>query len=249
MVSKGNLESVAQRIAAIASPAYGYIAGGAPSRGTVVSRLDLASDTTTTTPKGNLATTTDKSAGVGTKDYGYIGGGNEPAGYTLTQRIDYSNDTATTSPKGYLTVGRALLGATGNTSYGYFAAGWSQGASPHPKQSVVDRIDYSSDTTNASPKGNLTAIKYGVGATGNASYGYVGGGNPGPMSNLDRIDYSNDTAAALAKGPLAAAMRYMSSTGNQSYGYWLDGHGPPPVSTICRIDYSCLLYTSPSPRD
>jgi hypothetical protein len=42
-----------------------------------------------------------------------------------------------------------------------------------------------------------------MGATGNASFGYFGGGGaPGPKSLIDRIDYSNDTATASTKGPL-----------------------------------------------
>jgi hypothetical protein len=39
-------------------------------------------------------------------------------------------------------------------------------------------------------------------ATGNSSFGYFGGGFPGPRSTVDRIDYSNDTATASPKGIL-----------------------------------------------
>ena len=71
--------------------------------------------------------------------------------------------------------------------------------------SIVDRIDYSNDTATASPKGPLSLARHGLAATGNASYGYWGGGmiNPGTCmySTVDRIDYSNDTPTASPKGP------------------------------------------------
>ena len=41
-------------------------------------------------------------------------------------------------------------------------------------------------------------------ATGNASFGYFGGGDPGAISRIDRIDYSNDTATASPKGELSS---------------------------------------------
>ena len=66
---------------------------------------------------------------------------------------------------------------------------------------TVDRIDYSNDTATASPKGPLSAGRYGLAATGNSSYGYFGGGrlaypSATVLTTVDRIDYSNDTATA-----------------------------------------------------
>jgi hypothetical protein len=54
-------------------------------------------------------------------------------------------------------------------------------------------------------------LDIGLAATGNSSFGYFGGGFPGPVSTVDRIDYSNDTATASPKGPLSLA-RYMVSS-------------------------------------
>ena len=45
-----------------------------------------------------------------------------------------------------------------------------------PNTSTVDRIDYSNDTTAMSPKGPLSSARGSMGATGNASFGYFGGG-------------------------------------------------------------------------
>ena len=73
-------------------------------------------------------------------------------------------------------------------------------------------------------------------ATGNASYGYFGGGYTS-YSTVDRIDYSNDTATASPKGPLSIGKGRLAATGSASYGYF-SGGTPGAVSTIQRIDYS-----------
>ena len=98
--------------------------------------------------------------------------------------------------------------------------GYFGGGAPSP-YSTVDRIDYSNDTATASPKGPLSLVREYLGATGNSDFGYFGGGSAPTRSTVDRIDYSNDTATAEVKGPLSVAREYIT----------------------------CLLYTSPSPRD
>ena len=92
------------------------------------------------------------------------------------------------------------MGATGNASYGYWGGGYDGS-----EISSVDRFDYSSDTSTASPKGPLTAAKRYHGATGDTSYGYWCGGlvSISYYSYVDRVDYSNDTATASPKGPLS----------------------------------------------
>ena len=53
------------------------------------------------------------------------------------------------------------------------------GGSPPAGKSTVDRIDYTSDTSAAAPKGNLSVGKRKHVSTGNKSFGYfVGGTNP-----------------------------------------------------------------------
>ena len=127
--------------------------------------------------------------------------------------------------------------ATPNT--GYFGGG-----EPGPK-SIVDRIDYSNDTATASSKGPLTLAKSSLAATGNASFGYYGGGlrlqsiSPSRLSSVDRVDYLNDTATASPKGPLTASKYSAVATGNNDFGYFGGGTpGPNGMSTVDRIDYS-----------
>ena len=115
--------------------------------------------------------------------------------------------------------------------FGYFGGGTTNG-------STVDRIDYSSDTGTASVKGPLSSARQNLAATGNASFGYFGGGQSPIVSTVDRIDYSNDTATAAVKGPLSVATRYgAGTTGNTSFGYFAGGTGGP-LSSVDRIDYS-----------
>ena len=59
-------------------------------------------------------------------------------------------------------------------------------------------------------------------ATGNADFGYFGGGMP-RISTVDRIDYSNDTATAAAKGPLTDEKNGLRATGNADFGYFAGG--------------------------
>ena len=174
-------------------------------------------------------------SGTGNGNFGYLGGGS-PSTSTV-DRIDYNNDTATASPRGPLSSARNGLGSAGNSDFGYFAGG--KRPSPTTSYSTVDRVDYSNDTATAVAKGPLRAVRYqGLAGTGNANFGYFGGGDQGSggTTEVERIDYSNDTATALARGPLSAGRSYISATGNADFGYF--GGGQPSRSIVDRIDYS-----------
>jgi len=105
----------------------------------------------------------------------------------------------------------------------------------------MDRLDYSSDTSTMTAKGPLTVARYGMGATGNADYGYFGAGGNTYSSLVDRLDYSSDSTTCVAKGPLTSAKYYVGATGSSSYGYWGGGRQSSPtagVTKIDRVDYS-----------
>jgi hypothetical protein len=86
-------------------------------------------------------------------------------------------------------------------------------------------------------------------ATGNANYGWFGGGNAGSgTSRVDRIDFANDSpTAAVARGPLSLARYNLAATGNAYYG-WFSGDRLGSSSTIDRIDFSNDSPTAASPR-
>ena len=236
---KGPLNAAVSHSASTGNISYGYWCGGqAPGTSSAVDRVDYSNDTPTATAKGPLSVVRKWAGATGSSSYGYIGGGNTGSDVSSVDRIDYSSDTSTAAPKGPLTVARRWASATGNTSYGWFAGG-EPAPAPAFEYSIVDRIDYSNDTATASPKGNLDRVAYGTGATGNADYGYIGGGNDNTeKSFVSRIDYSNDTSTAVAKGPLTSAKKYPAGTGSTTHGYFAGGKGVPARSTIDRVDYS-----------
>ena len=113
--------------------------------------------------------------------------------------------------------------------------------------SSVDRLDFSNDTTAASPKGNASFATAALQSVANASYGYITGGytdHPpaGRSSSINRLDFANDTAALTVTGitpsdTLNGTGIYLGwGVGNASYGYW--GGNYPGSSRIFRLDYS-----------
>ena len=231
-------------------PAMGYTLGGAlPYNFSDVQRLDYSNDTATATTKGPLTAGTSYQAGVSSRDHGYSMGGTTGTSSntksTKVDRIDYSNDTATAASKGPLNVGayRCYAGV-GNKDYGYHPGGDS--AQGSPRSTHVQRIEYASDTSTATPKGNLASARYLHSGTGNLSYGYAAIGGSSPFQNnsvVQRIEYANDTATAVIKGNLNQGARKATSTGNASYGY-VGGGTNPDLSQITRIDYANDTATS-----
>ena len=231
-------------------PAMGYTLGGAlPYNFSDVQRLDYSSDTATATTKGPLTAGTSYQAGVSSRDHGYSMGGTTGTSNntksTKVDRIDYSNDTATAASKGPLNVGayRCYAGV-GNKDYGYHPGGDS--AQGTPFSTHIQRIEYASDTSTATPKGNLASARYLHSGTGNLSYGYAAIGGSSPFQNnsvVQRIEYANDTATAVIKGNLNQGARKATSTGNASYGY-VGGGTNPDLSQITRIDYANDTATS-----
>ena len=180
---------------------------------------------------------------VSNDNYGYTAGGANGAtnNRSIISRMDFSNDFVNMDDRAELTLARRGLSGVGNQSYAWFGGGngtspGTPGSSRYSSDtsfSTVDRLDYSSDTTNASPKGPLSGSRGYVSATGNANYGYFGGGCApnvdNSLSSIDRVDYSNDTVTASPKGPLTASIWGTAATGNQVFGYWSGGVGNQPV--------------------
>ena len=137
---------------------------------------------------------------------------------------------------------RRELAATSSTSFGYFGGGGNPSISVNI--STVDRIDYSNDTADTVAKGPLNVGRRLFAATGNASFGYFGGGlnpttSPSRLSSVDRVEYANDTATASPKGPLSAGRYSLASTGNQNFGYFAGGY--PGTCRLCFNSRPCRL--------
>ena len=235
---KGNLSSAKGWGEATGNTSYAYVGGGNPD-GTKVDRVDYASDTSTASPKGNLSQARYYLSAAGNTSYGWWAGGAVGGGEGSTiDRKDYASDTTTNSVRGTLTVAKRLYASgTGNLSYGYFSGGATTNSGGYV--STVERVEYSNDSSTASPKGPLTSATGYSSATGNSDYGYVGGGSPASTPNrstIDRIDFGNDTATTLARSNLPYSGGYGTATGSSNFGYWIGSSSNK--SQVNRLDYS-----------
>jgi len=122
--------------------------------------------------------------------------------------------------------------------YGYFGGGTIPGVDVTP---IVNRIDYSNDTSIASVRGPLTSSRgYYPGSAGNSNFGYFSGGytfGAGDRSTIDRVNYSNDNIQASSRGILSLARRFLSATGNSNFGYFGGGYRSGARSVVDRVDY------------
>jgi hypothetical protein len=247
---RGSLTTTLGAIGATGNSNYGWFGGGVAPVPTFppfiyadVNRIDFSNDSVTASLRGPLSLERCSLGATGNSNYGWFGGGytNFPtiSGLSRVDRINFANDSVSALVKGSLNApaGRFGMGATGNSNYGWFGGG---GISTPAYVSTVDRIDFSNDSTTASPRGLLTAARYGVAATGNSNYGWFGGGGsstPAYVSTVDRIDFSNDSTTASPRGPLSLAREGLAATGNSNYG-WFGGGQAPITSRVDRIDFS-----------
>jgi len=217
-------------------------------------RIDFDNDTAATSPKGNDINSTRNAASVGNQNYGYISGGNTSAqnlGFVYTsyiKRLDYSNDTINTSSPGANLKGEYWR-QTGvsNTNYGWFIGGsWYNpgiGSEILTGSSTVNRLNFSSDTSNPIPRGSLPDSRDLASASGNQNYGWVFGGynqglSPSSVSLTHRIDYSNDGYSLSPKSDIPIAVQSAAATGTKDKGYLMGGYdGTNNRNQILKYDY------------
>jgi len=246
---RGVLSSSLAESAATGNSNYGWFGGGStPTSVSRVDRIDFSNDSSTASVRGPLSLARFDLAATGNSNYGWFGGGFIPSSTRLSRvdRINFANDSATASVRGPLSLERFHLAATGNSNYGWFGGGYNPALGGYPNNiiSTVDRIDFSNDSSTASPRGPLSSSRYGLAATGNSNYGWFGGYSA--SSRIDRIDFSNDSTTASPRGVLSSTRRYVAATGNSNYGWW-GGGNPAPYSTVDRINFSNDTGTA-SPR-
>ena len=202
----------------------GYNAGGSGT--TSVFRIEYFNDTATAVQKGSLVPSTFliNATATGNRDFGYWQG-QSPGGLIPVCRLDYSSDTTNAVAKAATTSAKYNVAATGNRNFGYFGGGYRTSPTPASPISSMDRLDYSSDTVAMAPKGPLVTARTVSAATGDANFGYFGGGEtPSELSSVDRVDYSNDTATAVTKGPLSVARGQLGATSSH--------HGALPTTAV-----------------
>jgi hypothetical protein len=218
---RGPLSLGRQRLSAVSNQNFGYFAGGDPVS-SLIERLDYSNDTIVASRVSNFSQSISRFGATGNSNFGYFGGG-IPGPLSTTDRINYSNDTAVASIRGPLSSAKSSLAATSPLAYGgapiYFT-------NPLPEVLQKQIIFNDANTLDLPFKRVL------------GSYGYFGGGTPGPVSRVDRIDYSNDTGTISVRGSLSIQKFRLSAIGNSNFGYFGAGQDTGVFTTVDRIDYS-----------
>ena len=249
-IARGPLSAVKYGAAATGNSNFGWFGGGtvpgSPSSRSTVDRIDFSNDSATASPRGPLNAARYFHTATGNFNYGWWGGGGASGGKTFIERIDFSNDSGTASLRGSIITPRSQSTATGNSNYGWFGGGSGSipGVAPFAAMTLVDRIDFSNDSTTASPRGPLSLARSALSATGNSNYGWFGGGFPG-TSTVDRIDFANDSTSASVRGTLIDVRYNQAATGNSNYGWFGGGTAPGgTIGQVNRIDFSNDLATA-----
>ena len=167
---------------------------------------------------------------------GYYGGGH-PGSRSTMDKLTYADDTTVAVPGGALSAGRYGLAATGSQTAGYFSGGFANSVTPH---STTDRITYSTDTTARVPGADLSiGIRYYLGATGNITAGYYGGGQPASKSTMEKLTYSSETFAEIPSGALSSGRGKPGAVSNSTHGYFGGGMDYPSYfSTMDKFAFS-----------
>jgi len=262
---RGPLTRAVDGAAAVSNASYGWFSGGtingAPSlaASSRIDRIDFANDSPTTAiARSRLSDGRVFAGGVSNAAYGWFGSGGANYGpapngefQSNIDRLDFANDSVAASIRGPLTISTNSRAATGNTNYGWFAGGSvaGPGTPAYISTTSVERIDYANDLVSSTRRGNLAVGRGDPAATGNADYGWFGGGyssTPSPFvtnlkSRIDRITYSNDSpAAASPRSPLSFARHSHSASGNAAYGWFSGGYtsSGARVSSVDRMEYT-----------
>ena len=238
---------------------YGYFAGGLISPPIIrfddIFRLQFSNETVSTL----TAVLNNNISGTYTTQcpqYGYIAGGNRnyfPDIYDSNiQRLDFSNETVQLiSNKIFGEFGYG--GYSSSNTYGYMFCGINDlpGSST---TSTMSRINFSNETVATVSPFSFSGYGMKRGLSGGQSqrpkgsrtYGYFGGGSPGPtrVSTIDRLDFSNETLSAPGNN-LSQARNRLATVSSSSYGYFGGGFAPPNVNTIDRLDFSNETTSAP----
>lgn len=273
---------------------YGYFGGGynvtAPIRRSVISRLDLTTEVSTTIPQ-TLTSDRSNMAGAPGTTYGYYMGGFNPtpAQVCTIDRLDFSSEvvssaasqlltarggnislTSPASDRVYTTGGNnptptnictierfdlttevstnipavtSLTGQYASAIDGIFGGIFFGGQiTPTTFSCRIERISYASETISTYTAG-MPAERYNSATTGNAMFGFVGGGNVpvAAITNvINRVDLITDTTITSPANTLQQTRRGNIGVSNWAFGYYAGGSTPPNIylSNIDRLDFT-----------
>jgi hypothetical protein len=266
---RGPLSATGYTGAAVGNNNYAWSTFGGVSGNSLIDRIDYSNDNTVSTTRTTLTDSSRFTLGSTTNNnYGWFAGGRPGTVapfFSKIERMDYSNDSSIPIIRGPLTLSKQDLASTGNANYGWFVGGTLFPGVPVTTLQIssVDRIDYSNDTTTASARGNLSAARTQIRGTGNANYGWFGGGYgfPSGFSTVFRIDYSNDSPTSSSPRGLLSSNRsasqgvsnYVAQTtnkvaqyaygssvvgtsGSRTYGWFAGGSNPATPAVFSQVD-------------
>ena len=261
-----------------------------------VFRITYANDETSALSRAAISPASQRwRATAANKNYAYTSGGflsssvsypgaSAPA-VSTTDRLDFSNDSGSLTSKGPLSIPRMKFSSISNDSYGWYLGGsefvyWITSPPPNPAQtqtqsqtttfySIVDRLNFSSDTTTAVVRGPLNGNKSFSATSKNTDYGWISAGvsahsfiwGPSPSgvnavtfghtSDIQRMTFANDNLQMVVRSPSVTSIA-SAAGGNENYGWFTAGYtafagagpgGSPgwPVALPNLNDYSPTL--------
>lgn len=219
---------------------HGYASGGyiGPLYANEIEKMPFASEGTGS-DVGDLTTLKGSPGGTSSAEYGYVASGTTGGVPPFTSSIDrfpFASDTNATNIGSIVT---ARYDHTGISSTGY---GYSAGGSNPADSNVIDRFPFSAPFATSSDMGDLTVAKRRVMGQGDASYGYVSGGHPGPSSPtavnvVERFPFSSPFTTATDTGDLSLARSAGATSSSVVSGYTAGGNiVPSPVASTNVID-------------
>ncbi len=155
--------------------------------------------------------------------YGFVGGGST-TGINQLNTIDYFDKTIVSgnaADKGDLTTGRHLVaGNLFSATTGFFAGG---GIYFGGNSNVIDYIDLTSISGNATDRGNLLTAALYLGGTTGEVYGFIAGGASAPFSAISYIDLTTTSGNAASKGTLSSGRGGTATASSLVYGFFSGG--------------------------
>ena len=230
---------------------------------TSIYRITHANDETTALARASVSGPSEKfRASTSSKNYSYTSGGflsgamvtgsDGSPGVSTTHRLDFSNDSATVTTKGPLSISRVMHSSASNHNYGWYIGGSPKGygyfptISPAPAAtpmsasmySIVDRLNFSSDTITAVVRGPIAIGKSLISTSSNIDYSWISGGitsysfTGGPSPNasfvtntqMHRMTFSADNLQMVTRSSFPISAAATAGSGDENYG-WFTGGG------------------------
>ena len=179
----------------LSSPTSGYFGGGGSTPVSRVDKMSFASESIAQSPF-SLSQNRTYGSSSSNQTSGYFAGGWIPgsASVSTVDKLVTSTDNVSRVNSADLLIPVHGAGACGNLNAAYFGGGYATSPAPTGNVSAVQKIAYSTDTTEIVTAAPLDQIRHYTAATGNNKTGYNAGGGS-TTSSVSKIDYTTDTSS------------------------------------------------------